>query len=455
MNSNFGSDLTGGSVGKQLLKFCIPFLLSNLLQALYNVADMFIVGQFDGSAGISGVSNGGQITLLIINFVAGLAVGGTVLVAQYIGAKRHEDAHHAISTVFTLMAISGIVISVIMTFLSEPIMRLIQTPEESFQEALDYVRICSFGTIFTFLYNAISGVMRGLGDSKRPLVFVAIACTVNIALDFLFVGLFKMSAAGAAWATIISQAISVVISVVYLKKNNFMFDFRLKSFKIHKPTLFKILKIGFPSAIQNVVTSLSFIIITALVNSYGVDASAAAGIVGKFNSMAILPVIAMSMSVASMAGQNIGAKLYDRAIDTMKTSIKISYIFGGVIFLFVQLFPGAVISIFDSTPAVVEYGVQYVRAFSFDYIIVPIVFSVNGLLNGSGHTTFSLFNGMLSAILLRAPIAILLGKVLGFGMIGIGLGGPIASLGSAIIGLIYIKSGKWKISKLEAPSKSL
>ena len=455
MNNNFGSDLTGGSVGKQLLKFCIPFLLSNLLQALYNVADMFIVGQFDGSAGISGVSNGGQITLLIINFVAGLAVGGTVLVAQYVGAKRHDDAQKAVSTVFTLMAISGIVISIIMAFLSEPIMRLIQTPEESFKEALDYVRICSYGIIFTFLYNAISGVMRGLGDSKRPLVFVAIACTVNIALDFLLVGYFKMSAAGAAWATIISQAISVIISVIYLKKNNFMFDFKLKSFKLHKVTLFRILKIGFPSAIQNIVTSLSFIVITALVNSYGVNASAAAGIVGKFNSMAILPVIAMSMSVASMAGQNIGAKLYDRALDTMKTSIKISYIFGGVIFLFVQIFPEAVITIFDSTPEVVEYGVQYVRAFSFDYIIVPIVFSVNGLLNGAGHTTFSLFNGMLSSLLLRAPIAILLGKVLGLGMIGIGLGGPIASFGAAIVGLIYIKSEKWKISRLESAKDSL
>ena len=158
----------------------------------------------------------------------------------------------------------------------------------------------------------------------------------------------------------------------------------------------------------------------------------------------------MSMSVASMAGQNIGAKLYDRALDTMKTSIKISFVIGGAIFLFVQIFPSAVISIFDNTPEVVEYGVQYIRAFSFDYIIVPIVFSVNGLLNGAGHTAFSLFNGMLSAVLLRAPFAILLGKVFSLGMLGIGLGGPIASLGSAIIGLIYVQSGRWKLSKIES-----
>ncbi|MBQ6809341.1 MAG: MATE family efflux transporter [Clostridia bacterium] len=449
MNNNFGSDLTGGNVAKQLLKFCIPFLLSNLLQALYNIADMFIVGQFDGPAGISGVSNGGQVTLLIINFVAGLAVGATVLVAQHVGAKRHEDAQKAVATVFTLMAVSGIAISIIMAFLSEPIMRLIQTPEESFKEALDYVRICSYGIVFTFLYNAISGVMRGLGDSKHPLIFVAIACVVNIVLDLILIGGFKMSAAGAAWATIASQAISVIISVVYLKKSGFMFDFKLKSFKIHRKTLSKILKIGFPSAIQNVVTSLSFMVITILVNGYGVDASAAAGIAGKFNSVAILPIIAMSMSVASMAGQNIGARLYDRALDTMKTSIKISFVIGGIIFLFVQLFPGLVISIFDNSEAVVAYGVQYIRAFSFDYIIVPIVFSVNGLLNGAGHTTFSLFNGMLSAVLLRAPFAILLGEVFDLGMLGIGLGGPIASLGSAIIGIIYVKSGRWKISRIE------
>jgi len=448
MSNNFGSDLTGGSVAKQLLKFCIPFLLSNLLQALYNIADMFIVGQFDGSAGISGVSNGGHVTLLIINFITGLAVGATVLVAQYVGAKRHEEAQKTVATVFTLMAVSGIVISVLMAFLSEPIMRLIQTPEESFSQALDYVRICSYGIIFTFLYNAISGVMRGLGDSKHPLIFVAIACGVNILLDLVFVGLFKMSAAGAAWATIISQAISVIISVIYLKKNGFMFDFKLKSFKIDKNTLMRILKIGFPTAIQNVVTSLSFIIITVLVNGYGVEASAAAGISGKFNSVAILPIIAMSMSVASMAGQNIGARLYDRALDTMKTSVKISFVIGGIIFLFVQIFPSTVISIFDRNPVVIEYGVQYIRSFSFDYIIVPIVFSVNGLLNGAGHTAFSLFNGMLSSVLLRAPFAFLLGNVFNLGMLGIGLGGPIASLGSAIIGLIYVKSGKWMVSRI-------
>ena len=453
MSKSFGSDLTGGSVAKQLLKFSIPFLLSNLLQALYNIADMFIVGQFDGSIGISGVSNGGHVTLLIINFITGLAVGATVLVAQHMGAKRREDAKKTVATVFTLMAISGVAISIIMAFLSEPIMRLIQTPEESFTQALDYVRICSYGIIFTFLYNAISGVMRGMGDSKHPLIFVAIACVANIVLDYVFVGVFKMSAAGAAWATITAQAISVIISVIYLKKNGFIFDFKLKSFRIYKNTLTKILKIGFPTAIQNVVTSLSFIIITVLVNGYGVEASAAAGIAGKFNSVAILPIIAMSMSVASMAGQNIGAKLYDRALDTMKTSIKISFIIGGIIFLFVQIFPAAVIAIFDRSEAVIEYGVQYIRTFSFDYIIVPIVFSVNGLLNGSGHTTFSLFNGMLSSILLRAPFAILLGNVFHLGMTGIGLGGPIASLGSAIIGLIYVKSGKWMISRIEEKQK--
>lgn len=294
--------------------------------------------------------------------------------------------------------------------------------------------------------------MRGLGDSKNPLIFVAIACFVNIILDLVLVGIFGMSAAGAAWATICSQAVSVVISVIYLKKQNFMFDFKLRSFRIYKGEFIKIMKIGLPSALQNVVTSLSFIIITVLVNGYGVNASAAAGIVSKFNSVAILPILAMSMSVASMAGQNIGAGLYDRAIATMKTSIKISYIIGGVIFLFVQLLPGAIISVFDNTEEVVAYGIQYIRAFSFDYIVVPVVFSVNGLLNGAGHTTFSLFNGMLSAILLRAPFAVFFGKVLNWGLTGIGLGGPIASVGSVILGLIYIKSGKWKINNLNSKS---
>lgn len=447
MDRNFGSDLTEGSVGKQLLRFCIPFLLSNLLQAFYNLADMFIVGNFDGSDGISGVSIGGQVTLIIINFVAGLSVGATVLVAQYVGAKRNEEAGKTIATAFSVMLICGAVISVLMILISEPVLRLIRTPAESFDKAKDYVNICTGGIIFTFMYNAISGVMRGLGDSKHPLVFVGIACSVNVALDLVFVGLFSMSAAGAAWATIISQAVSVIISVVYLKTHGFMFDFRLKSFRIYRDKLAFMLKIGLPTSLQNVVTSLSFIIVTAMVNGFGVTASAAVGIAGKFNSLAILPAIAMSMSVASMAGQNIGAKLYDRALGTMLTSIKISYIISAIIFTLVQIFPGYIIAAFDRTPEVISQGVVYIRTFSFDYLLVPIVFSINGLMNGAGHTTFSLFNGMLSSILLRVPVAYFLGMTLGMGLPGIGLGAPAATFGAAVVGIIYVRTGRWKKTK--------
>jgi putative MATE family efflux protein len=305
------------------------------------------------------------------------------------------------------------------------------------------------GTIFIFGYNAISSVLRGMGDSKRPLYFVFIACLANVVLDLLFVGVFKTGAAGAAIATIISQALSVLLSAVYLHKNDFIFDFRLKSFKIHKDKLIMLFKIGLPSSVQNVVVSLSFIFITAMVNGFGVDASAAVGIVGKFNSLAILPTIAMSMSISSMSGQNIGAGYFDRALKTMWTGIRIISVFGICIFTLVQIFPGFVLSVFTDEQKVIEYGILYIRTFSFDYLILTVVFSINGLINGSGHTTFSLINSMLSSVLIRVPVSYIFGLTLNLGLLGIGMGAPVASFIALITGFIYLRSGRWKKPKLD------
>lgn len=447
--ASFQNDLTQGSVTKKLIRFSLPFLLSNLIQALYSVADMLIVGWIRGDTAISGVSLGSQITMLVTNLVVGFTVGGTVLISQYFGAKKHRDVNEAIGTLFSLLIGASVLLTAVFMLLADPLLTLLKTPKEAFGEAHSYLFICLCGTIFIFGYNAVSSILRGLGDSKSPFWFVMIACVANIGLDFLFVGALGRSSDGAALATVIAQAISLVLSIIWLIKRGFSFDFKPKSFipKMDKVKL--IFKLGLPSSIQNTISSISFMLMTALANNYGgVDASTAIGVVGKFNSFAILPAIAMSSSVSSMAGQNIGAGYFDRAKKTMWIAIRISFAISAVIFVLVQLFPEYIIRIFTDTPGVIELGIDYMRAFAFDYLLVAFFFCFNGLIIASGHTVFSLINGVLCSILLRMPVAWLLGYVFDFGMTGIGAGAPAATLGSIILCGWFIFSGRWKANRL-------
>ncbi len=453
--SSFQTDLTQGSVSKNLIRFSLPFLLSNIIQALYSVADMLIVGWFHGDAAISGVSLGSQVTMLVTNLVIGFTVGGTVLIAQYFGAKKHKDVNETIGTLFTMLIGASVILTSIFVALAKPMLNLLQTPAESFDEAYSYLIICLFGTVFIFGYNAVSSILRGLGDSKSPFWFVLIACVANIGLDFLFCGALEFRANGAALATVIAQGISLILSIIWLIKKGFSFDFKPRSFIPKKDKLLLIFKLGFPSSIQNTISSISFMLMTALANNYGgVDASTAIGVVGKFNSFAILPALAMSSSVSSMAGQNIGAGYYDRAKKTMWIAVRIAFCISAAIFVLVQIFPGYIIRVFTDTPKVIELGIDYMRAFAFDYLLVAFFFCFNGLIIASGHTTFSLINGITCSIALRMPVAWLLGYVCDLGMFGIGAGAPAATLGSILLCGWFIFTGRWKSNRLGISEKT-
>lgn len=437
-------NLTEGSVVSQLLRFAIPFILSNLIQSLYNVADMYIVGQYNQSAGISAVNSGGQVTFIMTNIVVGLCAGATVIIGQHMGTNNKKAIRETISTLLIALVVVGIILMIAMTFLATPILGWINTPADAFQGAREYLTITIAGTLFIFGYNALSAIMRGMGDSKTPLIFVAIACVVNVILDLVFVGYLGMAARGAAIATVIAQALSMILCIIYLKKNDFAFDFKLSSFKFYKDRLQTLLRIGIPTSVQNVITNFSFLVLTALVNSYGTEASAALGVVGKFNGFAILPAIAMSASVSAMVAQNIGAGMYDRAKHTMHIGTIIGVSMSLVIFVFAQLFPAQILEFFnDEDPAMITYGVEYMRSFSFDYIFAPLFFGVVGIITGAGHTKFSLVSNILSALALRVPFALFFGSVLDMGMFGIGLGAPIASFGSLLLAFWYYKSGRW------------
>ncbi len=438
-------DFTRGDIRGHLIRFGAPFLLSNFLQALYNVGDMWVVGNFAGVESQAGVNVGGTVTNVVVMMVSGLTIGGTVLVGQYFGAKREKDVSQTIGTLLSVLALAAVVLTAVAILFADPILRLVQTPAEAFGETRAYMNICMLGNIFVFGYNAVSAVQRGLGDAKRPLIFVAIACAVNVGLDLLLVKGFSMGAAGAAWATIASQGLSLLLAMRYLSRSRFLFDFKWQSFKIHPEKLRLIFKIGLPGSGQALVVSLSFLLMTALANGFGQYASAAAGVAGKLNSFAILPVLAIQQSISAIAAQNIGAGHNDRALSALKDGILFSLLLGAAVFVSVQIFPRELVALFTREARVVEYGAAYLRTFSFDYLLVPFVFSFGGLIIASGNTMFSLILAVLSSIVLRVPAAILLSRVMG--LPGVGLGAPIATFGSSFVGLWFVLSGRWKKSR--------
>lgn len=439
-------NLTEGNVAKQLIRFALPFMLSNLIQTLYNVADMLIVGNFTGSVGISGVNIGGQVTFIITNIVVGLSVGGTVVIAQFLGSGDRKAMNESIKTLITFLLFTAVVITVAMMLLSDMILMLIQTPEESYGQARDYLNITLMGTIFIFGYNAFSAILRGLGDSKRPLIFVSIACIINVVLDLLFVAVFDMAAKGAAIATVISQAISMICCIIYLKRSDFEFDFKLSSFRFYKERFYMLLRVGIPVSIQNVVVNLSFLVLTTIANGMGVSASAATGIVGKYNGFAILPAIAVGSSVSAMVAQNMGAGRPDRAKKTFHVGFTLAFSVSLVVFIITRLFPEQILRLFGDDPDMISAGVEYMSTFTFDYLIVPATFCLNGLITGSGHTMVSSFAGIMSSLGFRIPLAILFGIILKKGMWGLGLAAPLATLGTTLIVSVYYLSGKWKTS---------
>ena len=441
-------NLTEGSVFKRLLMFALPMLCSNIVQSLYNVTDMLIVGKFNGPVSISGVNIGGQVTFLMTMMVIGFCIGGSVIIAQYVGAKQLDKIKTTISTLLITVVSTAVLMSTVMLFISTPILHLINTPPEAFSEARSYLDITVVGIIFVFLYNAMSAIMRGMGDSKTPMIFVSIACSLNVVLDLIMVGPLHMAAAGAALATIISQAVSVILCVIYLKKRNMVFDFKLSSFKFSKEQFKLLMRIGIPTSIQNVIANISFLFLNSLVNEFGVMASAAVGIVSKFNSFAIMPALAISSSISTLSAQNMGAGLTDRARKTFFIGIGMALSITIPIFVISRLLPTQILGLFDDTPEMIDAGVLYMEYFTFEYLIVPIMFCLNGLINGSGHTLVTAINNVCSALIFRIPLAYLLGIVFKLGLPGIAMAVPLSTIGAIMISGSYFLSGKWKSSKV-------
>ncbi len=443
-------DLIHGSVPKQLLKFSVPFLLANLMQTIYSMVDMIIVGQFVGSEGLSGISTSSMVTMLFTTIGMGLVMGSQMMIAQFKGAGDEQAQSETIGSTMTFMLILAAVMTVPSILCVRPILNLLNTPAAAFEHARSYLIICLAGTVFIYGYNGVCTVLRGLGDSTRPMIFVAISTVVNILLDLLFVGPLGMGTAGAALATIIAQAVSFIVSAVYLYsiRRSFVFDFKLRSFRIIPARLKMILKIGIPFAFQFSIINVSMLFIISLVNSYGVAASAAYGVGGKVDTFATMPLIAIGSAASTMVGQNIGAGLKDRAKSIINWSLLLTGAFAVVIIAVVQLIPGFLISLFDTDPEVIEYGILYIRIVSLSYIAHALMNSYEAMANGIGFSMLTLVCCLFDGVCLRISLAYLFAVAMSMGITGVFLGAMIAPFGAALISGIYFYSGRWRTREL-------
>lgn len=441
--------LLEGNIAKGLITFAMPFLAANLVQSLYNVVDMIVVGQFSGTSSMSGVVIGGQATFIITFLAVGLCNGGAIMIGQYIGAQKLENVKNVIGTLLVAIATLAVVITILLLFFATPFLELIQTPAESFSEAKAYLTVTSMGVFFIFIYNALAAIIRATGDSRTPMNFIIVACIMNIILDIVLIANFNMGAQGAAIATVISQATSAILCVTYMKRGNFIFDFKFESFKIYKEELVHIIKLGLPMSIQNTITGLSFVFLTTLVNmTSGVIGSAAQGAVSRFNGFGIMPASAMSLALATVVAQNLGANQLDRAKKAMKIGMGVAFACCVFVFAMAMLFPTQILSVFGDDVEMLKIGAEYMRHFAFDFLFVPFLFCLNGFFMGSGATKFSMFNNILASVVIRVPVAYFLAITLNLGITGIALAIPISTFSALLIATGYYFSKKWMKIKL-------
>ena len=439
-------DLTNGSVARQLLVFALPLFFSNALQAVYNMVDMIIVGQFIGGAGMSAVSIGGDLLHLLTFVSMGFASAGQVLIARNVGAGKMKEVSETIGTLFSFLLAASVLISVVCFALRYPIMHALNTPPESFSYAMDYMVTCIAGLVFIYGYNIVSAVLRGMGDSKRPFIFVGVAAILNIILDYLFVVVFGMEVFGAALATVIGQGVSFVSSLVYLyiKRQSFGFDFRLKSFAIRRDSLKPLVMLGIPMAIQSAAVNFSKVLLMSWINLEGVLYSALAGIFNKINVVG--GVVSMSFTAAgsSVVGQNLGARKYERVPKILATIAVIGLALFSVMTVVMVAVPEKVFGLFTSDEAVLSLA---------NILIIPMILNFYGaatrsisfaLINGSGNTRLNLAVALIDGILMRIGLAALLCFSFNMGSLGCWYGDAIAGFMPLLIGLVFYLSGKWR-----------
>ena len=426
-------NLTTGSVFKTLVSFSLPFLLSYFLQTLYGMADLFIIGQFHGVESTTAVSIGSQVMHMLTVMIVGLAMGSTVLIGKAIGARQQEEASAAIGNTVTLFMGLSVVISIALLLLVRPIVAVMSTPEEAVSGTIIYLTICFIGIPFITAYNIISSIFRGMGDSKSPMYFIAIACAANIILDYLFIGVMKLGSAGAALGTTISQTISVIVSLGIILKRQKAIPLKKEHLRPRKNIMGTLLKVGLPVAFQDGFIQIFFIVITVIANSRGLNDAAAVGIVEKLISFLFLVPSSMLSAVSTLAAQNIGAGRHDRAKKTLRYAIMLCVSFGMLSVLVMQLEAELFVGLFSSDTEVIRLGGQYMRGYIWDCILAGIHFCFSGYFCAYGLSGFSFLHNSISIVCARIPLAYLASKYFVDTLFPMGLATSTGSFVSVVI----------------------
>ena len=429
-------NLTTGNLFKTIVYFALPYLLSYFLQTLYGMADLFITGQFCHVDAITAVSNGSQVMHMLTVIIVGLAMGATVTISRAIGADKKKDAARAIGNTVTLFMFVSIIFTAILLLFVRQIVALIGIPSEAVAGTTQYLVICFIGIPFITAYNIISSIFRGMGDSRTPMYFVAIACVANIVLDYVFIGFFHMGPSGAALGTTLAQTLSVIIALVSICKKGTGIHLIAVDFRPDHRVMTQILKIGIPVAVQDGCIQVAFIVITIIANHRGLNDAAAVGIVEKVISAVFLVPSSMLAAVSALAAQNIGAGKHDRAAKTLRYSIMITTIYGIIISVIVQLIAPGIVQAFTAEAAVIVLGTQYIRSYIWDCIFAGIHFSFTGYFCAYGKSYVGFIHNIIAIILVRIPGSYLASRFFPDTLFPMGMAAPAGSLLSVLICLL-------------------
>jgi len=441
------TDFTTGNVNRQLVAFAMPMFLSHLLQIVYNMADMIIVGQTLGKVGLSAISVGGDIMNCMTFIAMGFANAGQVLIAQYIGTKQHDKLSRFVATMGTTLFAFAVCVSAIGLAFRKEIMEIMHTPPEAFEEALAYAAVSMVGIVFVYGYNAVSAILRGMGDAKHPFYFISFAAVLNVLLDLLFVVKMGTGAKGAALATIISQGVSFLLCAAFMMKNRQRYHLNIKAglfFHPNREMLFSLLKLGVPMAIKNAAVQFSKMFVNSWVNSFGVAVSAFAGIANKINMSVNMVSNSFNTAGASMVGQNIGAEKYDRVRQIVFAVYRIMLCVAVAASIIIYFFPAQVYGIFTDDPSVIAVGYEYIPIAILAFFSCAGRSGSNALINGSGNSRVNFITAIVDGIVLRLGFSVLFGIVLDMKYLGFWMGDALANFTPLWVGILFYHSGGWK-----------
>ncbi|MBR2624801.1 MAG: MATE family efflux transporter [Lentisphaeria bacterium] len=449
MANKIVKDLNQGSVTKTMVLFALPLLFSGLIQMLYNTADMIIVGHFVGRDGLGAVSVGGDVLHFLAFAAMGFANAGQVIISQFLGAGMRDKAGKVIGTLFTFLLSTAVVLGALTFIFREPVLRWVNAPAEAWDYAVSYVAVCMSGMVFIYGYNIVSAVLRGMGDSRHPFIFVAIAAVLNIILDLLFVVVFKWAIFGVALATVLSQGISFILSIIFLYRHrvDFGFDFKLESFKIDREALAPLLKLGFPMLLQSAAISFSMLYVNRYINSYGVVAAAMNGIGNKVGMIVNIINFSFAAAASPMIGQAIGAEYYSRVPRIIRVSVAINTLISLIMAVVLIIAPRMVFGIFTSDKDVLDMAMTYIPVMMLLLAGSALRPPLSSLINGVGNFKLNFVVGILDGVVIRIGLSMLLGLACGMGIYGFWYGHAIAGFTPFVIGEIYYLSGRWRTRK--------